>query len=234
MIRFAVRMVSGALPEMASVYSFTTDSRFSFVEILFTSPISRASAGELARGDHDLARIGGADHIDQVLHRGGAVAEAHLRRRDAELRVVGGDAEVAQHRDVHAAAQAVAADHGDQRLVAAGELRRRALRQLFVALHRFRARALLLELRDVGARHERLVARAGEHDDPNLGIGLVLRKNLRNRFPHVDRHGVAPLRVVEDEPAHRAFLLRDDPLGQFHGAHQMAPLLCNAEISSGL
>src|SRR5262249_53547435 len=42
--------------------------------------------GELPRGDHDLARIGAADHLHQVLHRRGAVAEAHLRRRDAEAR----------------------------------------------------------------------------------------------------------------------------------------------------
>src|SRR6478736_3960792 len=45
---------------------------------------------ELARGDHDLARVRRADDVDQVLHRRGAVAQAHLGRRDAEARVVGG------------------------------------------------------------------------------------------------------------------------------------------------
>src|SRR5262245_53926641 len=51
---------------------------------------------ELACGNHDFARIGGADDVDQVLHRARAIAEAHLRRRNAEAGVVGGDAQVAE------------------------------------------------------------------------------------------------------------------------------------------
>src|SRR5436190_18689194 len=62
----------------------------------------RLLGAELARGDHDLAREGGADELDELLHRAGAVAEAHLCRRDAETRIVGGDADIAAAGDVQA------------------------------------------------------------------------------------------------------------------------------------
>src|SRR5437868_6911812 len=130
----------------------------------------RLLRAELARGDHDLERARPADQIDQVLHRARAVAEAHPRGGNAEARVVRGNAQVAKIRDVEPAAEAVAADHGDGRLVELGEPCLRALADLLVARDRLRARALLLELRDVGARDERLVARAGEHHCPHVGV----------------------------------------------------------------
>ena len=42
-------------------------------------------------------------------------------------------------------------------------------------------------------------------------IGAEILEHPRNRFPHVQRDGVAPLGIVEDEPADRAVLARDDP-----------------------
>src|SRR6266850_933250 len=187
-------------------------------DMVHQADLFRLGGGELPSGDHDLARIGGADRIHQVLHRRGAVAEAHLRRGDAEARVLAGDPQVADVGDVDAGAQAVAADHGEHRLVERLQPRLRGLGDLLVALHRFLARALVLELRDIGARDERLVARPGEHDDPHLLIRFKFCKNGGDGLPHVDRDRVAALRVVEDQPADGAFFLRNDALG-----HQTTP-----------
>src|SRR6267378_1128200 len=55
-------------------------------DMVHQADLFRLGGGELPPGDHDLARIGGADRIHQVLHGRGAVAQAHLGRRDAEAR----------------------------------------------------------------------------------------------------------------------------------------------------
>src|SRR5438876_454922 len=180
--------------------------------------VLRLLRGELPAGNHDLSRVRRAHRVDEVLHRRGAVAQAHLRRRDAEARVVAGDPEVADVGDVDAGPQAVAADHREHRLVERLQARLRGLGDLLVALHRLLARALVLELRDVGAGDERLVARPGEHDDPHLLIRFKCCKNRGDGLPHIDRDRVAALRIVEDQPADGAFLLRDDALG-----HQTTP-----------
>src|SRR6266513_6507024 len=103
--------------------------------------VLRLRRAELPAGEHDLARVGRADRVDEILHRRGAVAQAHLGRRDAEARVVAGDPEVADVGDVDAGAQAVAADHREHRLVERLQPRLRGLGDLLVALHRFLARA---------------------------------------------------------------------------------------------
>src|SRR5713226_9414681 len=189
--------------------------------------VLRLLRAELPAGEHDLARVRRADRVDEILHRRGAVAEAHLGRRDAEARVVAGDPEVADIGDVDAGAQAVAADHGEHRLVERLEARLRGLGDLLVALHRFLARALVLELRDVGAGDERLVACAGEYHHADLAIGVEAVEHPRHRLPHVDRDGIAALGIVEDQPADGAFLLRNDAF-----SHQTTPRSRRRAISS--
>src|SRR2546426_1720624 len=209
------RRVGGDLGAVFPGESFQVRSRDHMVD---EPHVLRLLRGELPSGDHDLARIGGADRIHQVLHGRGAVAQPHLRCRDAEAGVVAGDPQVADIGDVDAGAQAVAADHGEHRLVKRLQPSLRGLGDLLVALHRLLARALVLELRDVGAGDEGLVARPGEHDDPHLLIRFKCCKNRGDGLPHIDRDRVAALRIVEDQPADGAFLLRDDALG-----HQTTP-----------
>src|SRR2546430_14373204 len=79
----------------------------------------RFCGAEMSPGDEYLARVRRADDVDQVLQRGGAIAQAEPRCRNAELRVLRGDPQVAAEREVDPRAQAIAADHGDQHLVAA-------------------------------------------------------------------------------------------------------------------
>src|SRR5205807_8294004 len=190
--------------------------------------VLRLLRAELPAGEHDLSRVRRAHRVDEILHRRGAVAEAHLGRRDAKARVVAGDPEVADVGDVDAGAQAVAADHREHRLVERLQPRLRGLGDLLVALHRLLARALVLELRDVGAGDERLVAGAGEHHHADLAVSVESLEHLRHRLPHVDRDGVAALGIVEDQPADGAFLLRNDAF-----SHQTTPRSRRRAISSG-
>src|SRR6185369_13581716 len=86
---------------------------------LHQAHLFRFRGAELARRDHDLLRVGGADDVDQLLHRAGAIPEPELRRRDREARVVGREPQVAGRGDAQAPSDAVAADHRDRRLVEA-------------------------------------------------------------------------------------------------------------------
>src|SRR6266403_383966 len=219
------RRVGGDLGAVFPGESFQVRNRDHMVD---EPHVLRFLRGELPGGNHDLARVGRADRVDEVFHRRCAVAQPHLGRRDAEARVVAGDPQVADVGDVDGGAQAVAADHGEHRLVERLQARLRGLRDLLIALHRFLARALALELRDVGAGDERLVAGPGEHDDPHLLIRFKFCKNGGDGLPHVDRDGVAALGVVEDQPADGAFLLRHDAF-----SHQTTPRSRRRAISPG-
>src|SRR3954463_13542464 len=178
---------------------------------VYQAHLLRLGGTELAGGDHDFFRVGGADDVDQLLHRPGPVAQAELRRGNREARVVGRQAQGARCGDAEAPADAVAANHRDDRLVEVLQLRLRGVADLLVALHRFRAGALVLELRDVGAGDEGPLARPCQHDDADRGIGVEIREHARDRLPHGERHRVAARRIVEDQPADRAVLARVDP-----------------------
>src|SRR6266704_2661588 len=143
---------------------------------------------ELAPGEEHLAGVGRADRVDEILQRRGAVAQAELRRGDAEPRVLRREPQVAAERDIDARPEAVAADHRDHHLVAA-------------------LQALLHPVGDLLVVPDALGALAFEHDDADLRVLFEALERLRHRLPHVDRDGVAPRRVVESEPADRALFL---------------------------
>ena len=65
--------------------------------------------------------------------------------------------------------------------------------------------AVFLELADIGARHERLVAGAGQDHDTHIGIVAQLDQRLAQPLPHLERHGVALVWIVEGNDA--------DPIG---------------------
>jgi hypothetical protein len=126
---------------------------------------------------------------------------AQSRGRDAETHGVVGNAQVAVQGDGHAAAQRPTLQHRDRRLAAVRDLHHAGVAHRLVALVRLDGIAHLVELRNVGARHERLVARAAQHDHPDLRIGLQSIDRGGNRFPHRDRHRVVAAGVVEHDPA---------------------------------
>ena len=59
----------------------------------------------------------------------------------------------------------------------------------------------LLELADIGARHKRLVAGADQHHHAHIGIVAQFGQRLAQSFPHLQRHGVALLGIVEGDDA---------------------------------
>ena len=65
--------------------------------------------------------------------------------------------------------------------------------------------AVLLELADIGTRHERLVAGAGQNHHAHLFVLAQFDERLTHALPHLDRHGVAFFGIVEGDDA--------DPVG---------------------
>src|ERR1700733_1704427 len=92
-----------------------------------------------------------------------AIGDAELGGGNAELAVVGRDTDIRQHRDLHAAAKAETPDAGDGRLWIMRQQSALGVAAPAVFLGCLRVMAILLELADIGARPEPLVAGAG-HD----------------------------------------------------------------------
>ena len=142
-----------------------------------------------------------ADQVDQPLHHVEAIGDGQLRGGNAELAVVGGDAQIGLHGDAEPAAQAEAADSRDDRLGKRGELRPSDAGQPVVFLLGVGVRTVLLELADIGARDERLVARPAEDHHADRSILGELVEDIAQSRPHLHRHGVALLGLVEgDQP----------------------------------
>ena len=55
----------------------------------------------------------------------------------------------------------------------------------------------LLELADIGARDERLVAGADQDHDTHIGMVAQFGQGETEAFPHVERHRVALVGIVE-------------------------------------
>ena len=141
------------------------------------------------------------------------VAEAELRRRDAELRGLAAVAQVASKRDLHAAAQAVAVDHGERGLERVLDRVQHAVEEIIVLGYRAAVRAHVFEFRNIRAGGEGLAAGAAKGDAAHLGIAVEFGHRRRDRAPHGVVDGVLLFRPVEDDPTYRAALLDEDAHG---------------------
>ena len=94
---------------------------------------------------------------------------------------------------------------------------------------RFHRAAQLLELRDVGAGNEGLLAVARAHDQAHRRVGVELREHLRHRPPHVVAHGVIfgglEKRTVRDRAVDRGFQFRPS-------CHLFRSFLCSCNSST--
>ena len=110
--------VSGALAAIAAASSRTVASSSSTGTTRLTRPMCSASSALSRRAEKRISAVhDGPDQVHELLDPAVRVPEAELRRRHPELAVVGRDADVGLHRGQQPAADAVAADHGDDRLV---------------------------------------------------------------------------------------------------------------------
>ena len=150
---------------------------------------------------HDQPRPGRPDQRDQMLEAVIAIGDAELGGGNAELAVVGGDADIRQHRDLHAAAEAKAADAGDGRLRIVRQQRALRLAALRIFFRGRRIVAGLFELADIGARDESLVAGADQDHDAHVGIVAQFDQRVAEPLPHLERHGVALFGIVEGDDA---------------------------------
>ena len=80
------------------------------------APLQGGARLDVARGEAQLPRAGGADRVDELAQPGVAVDEAQARRRHPELGLLGGDAQIAGQRQLEAAADRVPVERGDRRV----------------------------------------------------------------------------------------------------------------------
>jgi len=90
------------------------------------------------------------------------------------------------------------------------------------------------ELRDVGAGHEGLVARAPQDQHPDALVGVHLRAELPEPRVHPEGHRVARFRPVEGQPGDAAFDLEEDLVHVGHAGSPITPAPWRARISSRL
>ena len=137
--------------------------------------------------------------------------DAELDLRLAELRRVGGEDEIAHHRDLASPAEREAGDRGDNGLA---RLRHILPPRDEVAEERL-GEGLVLHFLDVGAGGERLL-RAGQHNRADGGIGLEGFERGVKVFHQGRRQGVQDLRPVEPDEAN-APVRFDKDVGVGHG-----------------
>ncbi len=173
-----------------------------------------------AAGQHHLHRLGLADEAGQALRAAGAGDDAELDLRLAELRRVGGEDEVAHHRQFAAAAQREAGDRRDHRLARARDV----LPARDEVAEEDVGEGLVLHLLDVGAGGEGLL-RAGEHHGADRRIGLEALERLVEVVDQRAVQRVERLRPVETDEADAAVSL-DENVGV---GHRRAPLEVTAK-----
>ena len=167
----------------------------------------RLLGAEEAAGEDHVHRHRLADRPRQALRAAGAGDEAELDLRLAELRRLRGDDHVAEHRQLAAAAEAVAGDRRDDR--------RPDLPDRVPALQARRSdgvdRARRGQLADVGAGREGALA-AAEDDAAHRLVGVQLLERGDDLAHQLVGERVQRLGAVHQDDADRAVPLDDDEL----------------------
>src|SRR5690606_10211768 len=162
-----------------------------------------------AAEEHDLPGTRMAHGLDEPLVALHVVREAELCRRNGELGRGAAIAQVAGKGDLEAAAHAEAVDHGEGGLARALDRVEYLVEQAVVRRHGGAFGAVALELGDVRAGSEGLLAGAAEHDAAYRRIGVESLHGGTHGAPHRTADGIAPRDVVENDPADRALALDD-------------------------
>ena len=181
--------------------------------LLDEPPVVGLRARDRVAAEVEVERAPVADEARQPLRAAAARDQAELDLRLAELRVLGRDPDVARHRELEPAAEAVAVDRGDDRRPARvhprGELLDPAGGAALGGLLDLLAQRR--ELGDVGAGDERLLALAAEHDRARL-VGAVEPVVLLLELLEQPRRERVHGRVVERDDRDAPVLLDLDEL----------------------
>ena len=154
-----------------------------------------------------------ADEAGQPLRAAGAGDDAELDLGLAEFGGVGGEDEIAHHREFAAAAEREARHRGDDRLAQPRDV----LPARDEVLEEDIGEALVLHLLDVGAGGEGLL-RAGQHDradrprSPSNASSAALSSSISARVERVER--LRPIEPDQPDPAMRL----DEDVGVCHPA----------------
>src|SRR6266700_2378504 len=163
-------------------------------------------------GEAQIHRLGFSDGARQALGTADAGNGAERDLGLPEFRVVGGNDDVAHHRELAAAAERITRDGRDGRLAAAGDP---------VAADRGEIagkhvdEAFRLHFLDVGARREGLFA-AGHQNATDLLVGLEIVDRRRDFAKHAERQRVEHFRAIELDDADGALALDNDVLERRH------------------
>ena len=170
----------------------------------------RLLRADLLAGQKELERPAGADKTRQPLRAAVAGDEPEVDLRLAELRRVGGDAQRARHRQLAAAAERVAVDRGDRGLAELlDEIEDLLAAERVLAPAR---RTLLGQLVDVGAGHERLLARAGDDHHADGVIGFEHLERLAQFVERPQAQGVEDARTIDRHPRDGIVALDEESL----------------------
>jgi hypothetical protein len=133
-------------------------------------------------------------------------APLHLRR--GKHRIVGGDADVAAHRQLHAAGETEAMHGRDHRL---GHLQPHVEAVCLERLpfKRTRRQRAMQELK-IRTGGESAIARATHHDHPDVVVRIIFLQAGRNLLIHLAGHGVQLVRPVEGHIADAVAALHRD------------------------
>src|ERR1700676_3481319 len=144
-------------------------------------------------GEQDLQRDPGRDEPGQ--RRGPRGAAAHLHLADRERRVLGGHAQVTALGEQETAGPGDPVDGGDRRL---GDVDVPA--ELGEEVQRRHRQSGIGHFLQVAAGAERLVPRAGQHQNPGAGVVVETPRSGEQAFPYGRVQRVAGLGPFDREP----------------------------------
>ena len=185
----------------------------------------RFVSAEDASLKQDFERLRTADQVDYAAQLGIGHDQPEALDRHAELAGLAAEAHVAKRRRLEPAADAYPLDQRESRVAARLERADRAFDRRVVGTRFVAVGALGFELRDVGARRERLVAGTAQHDAAHRVVGLEHLDRIAQRDPchlvdrvhlfgPVEHHGDdRPVTFNQDGIGHRFSLHRTDRPG---------------------
>jgi hypothetical protein len=184
-------------------------------DLVDQAPRRRVRRGHRTAREQEFQR----DLVRQLLHDperpAGAGHQAALHLRQADVRGLDGDREVAREQQLGAAAEGVAVHRGDRRL--RGEVVDEP-REAQLLPARRQDQLTPGDRLEVRAGAERLVPRPGEHERPDLGIGLRLLDRIGHPVAHVHVDAVPHLGAVQRHDEDVTALFDEDLVAHAHPA----------------